>query len=344
MRARVAAAAAIGWLVLAASTVRADPPHWESSSIVIDCSTCHVTHAAPGGALTTSSGNVNLCQSCHSPSGLASDLPMNDADKAVPGVSGISHGYDVPTVNADLSTQDPEHLQMQRRVMDGNLVCSTCHDQHWSRAAERGTSRIGNARRLTSEGSSGTLTAGGDFDGAGGLWYLIDIVTAGDETGAIFRYSKDNGTTWFPDQTAGTDVPLDNGVTVTFGAGSFAVGEQWEFAASWPMLREPADQGANDTGDTFCRDCHRSWAMDHVDTQTWDGNPKSHPVGIVMGANGKSYDRTIVLDGNGAEQGSGGADSNASNDLRFDAQDRVQCWTCHGIHTADSNTLTDDSR
>ena len=303
-----------------------------------------MTHAAAGAALTTAAGNVNLCQSCHSPSGLASDLPVNDADRAVAGVSGKSHAFDVPTVNAALDTQAPQDAQMALRVMDGNIVCSTCHDQHWARSTERGTPRVGNPRQLTASGSTGTLDAGGDFDGAEGYWYLVEIVTAGDETGAVFHYSKDNGLTWFSDRTAGVDVPLDSGVTVSFGAGGYEVGERWEFAASWPMLRVPMDQGANDTGDAFCRDCHRSWSMDHLDARTWDGNRKSHPVGVALGANGKSYDRTVALDGNGAEQGAAGADSNPSNDLVFDAEGRVQCTTCHGIHAADGNTLTDDSR
>ncbi len=343
MRRSAAVAAAVCWLAWAGTAISSDPPHWESSSLVIDCGTCHVTHAAPGGALTTSSGNVNLCQSCHSPSGLASDLPMNHVDRAVPGVSGTSHAYDVPAVNAGLSVQEPDHLQMRLRVMDSNIVCSTCHDQHWARSSERGTARVGNTRQLTALGS-GSLTAGGDFNGTGGLWYLIDILTEADENNATFQYSKDNGLTWTGPLTAGTDVPLDNGVTVTFGVGTFFVGEQWEFTASWPMLREPADQGDNATGDTFCRDCHRSWSMDHTDVETWDGNPKSHPVGVAPGANGKSYDRATPLDGNGAVQGSGGADTNPSNNLNFDSEGRVQCATCHGIHTADSNTLTDDSR
>jgi hypothetical protein len=68
----------------------------------------------------------------------------------------------------------------------------------------------------------------------------------------------------------------------------------------------------------------------------------SHPVGDFLNANGRGYDRAIPLDGNGAPQGSAGADGNHSNDYALDAENMVQCLSCHHIHYADSNTLTED--
>jgi hypothetical protein len=68
----------------------------------------------------------------------------------------------------------------------------------------------------------------------------------------------------------------------------------------------------------------------------------SHPVGEGLNANGKGYDRAAPLDGDGSVQGVGGGDGNHSNDFNFDAEGLVQCMTCHGIHYADSNTLTED--
>jgi hypothetical protein len=82
--------------------------------------------------------------------------------------------------------------------------------------------------------------------------------------------------------------------------------------------------------------------MDHAAVETWDGTPKSHPVGVALNANGRGYDRAAPLDGNGAAQGGAGTDANPTNDLVFDAAGNVQCLTCHGVHYVDSNTLSVD--
>jgi len=69
-----------------------DPPHDDSNTI--DCMNCHTPHGAPGASITRVQGNPNLCMSCHVPGGLATNRPFNDADQAVPGVSGTSHRWD----------------------------------------------------------------------------------------------------------------------------------------------------------------------------------------------------------------------------------------------------------
>jgi predicted CXXCH cytochrome family protein len=319
------------------------PPHWESTSIVIDCtSQCHLPHQAQGGQLAQAAGNVALCQSCHNSSGLAADLPINSSDRAIPGTHGTSHAFDVAAIHAAYETQLPLDTEMQLRVMGGNVVCSTCHNQHSTTPAFGGTPRVGRSKQITALGSTGSVSSGGTFSGPEGVWYLIEVSQAGTQATARFQYSKDNGISFFPEQIAGTDVPLDNGVTISFGAGDYVVGERWEFAASYPFLRAAIDFEDNATGDRFCRDCHRSWMMEHSEVENWDGGFKSHPVGQVLGANAQGYDRTVPLDGNGADQGSGGADSNPTNDLALDAAGNLQCLTCHGVHYVDSNTLTVD--
>jgi hypothetical protein len=324
-----------------------DPPHWSSSTVSTDCTTpCHVVHHAAGAGLTSSAGNVNLCQSCHNPSGAAGDLPINSSDAAVAGVQGTSHAFNVAAVNGPLGTQEPVTPAMQLRVMGGNVVCSTCHNQHSSNATFGGRPRVSPAKQTTALGSTGSLTSGGLFNGSTGVWFLVEIVTGGNQGTARFRYSKDNGTSWFPTPPAtlgaGTGVTLDSGVTVSFAPGNFAVGERWEFSASWPFLRAAVDSGANGQGDTYCRDCHRSWVMDHESVRTYDGNFKSHPVGVALNTNGMGYDRPVPLDGNGAPQGGTGVDGNPTNDLLLDSAGLVQCLTCHGVHYVDSNTLSVD--
>lgn len=78
--------------VTAAPTLALDPPHDFSQSI--DCGNCHITHHAPGGAITTVAGNPNLCMSCHTVGGLAPGKPFADTDEAIPGISGTSHRWD----------------------------------------------------------------------------------------------------------------------------------------------------------------------------------------------------------------------------------------------------------
>jgi len=78
---------------LAAETTWAlDPPHDASNSV--NCATCHITHHAPGGAITNIAGNPNLCMSCHTVGGLAGSTPFADTDEAIPGTSGRSHRWD----------------------------------------------------------------------------------------------------------------------------------------------------------------------------------------------------------------------------------------------------------
>ena len=342
--------------LVATSAPAAEPPHWASPSFQITCTLqCHTVHGAPGGALTSSASNVNLCQSCHNPAGLANRLPVSDSEKALPGVRGTSHAFDVLAVNATLGTQAPLDTAMLQRVMSGKIVCSTCHDQHAGGSANGGTPRISPAAKITDLGTTGTLASGGTPTGPASSWYLVEIAGVGTQATARFGYSKDNGTTWAP---AGCDPPnatttncltasaagvtLADGVTATFGAGNFALHERWQFSASWPFLRHGLDSGDNTTGVKFCRDCHRGWVMDHTAVETWDGTEKSHPVGVVLGVNGLGYDRAAPLDGNGALQGSVGRDTNAGNDYLLDAGGRLQCLSCHGIHRADSNTTTED--
>ncbi len=104
-----------------------DSPHWGNG---ISCVSCHVTHNSPGTQLSNVAGNANLCMSCHNPAGMAAAKPFSEADKARPGVSGTSHAWEVPAENNTHETQLPSDPEMSPRIMDGDIVCSTCHNQH----------------------------------------------------------------------------------------------------------------------------------------------------------------------------------------------------------------------
>jgi len=320
---------------VAENALASDPPHWVGAIEVTDCtSNCHMTHQASGGQLTANASNVVLCQSCHD----ANNLPINDTDKAIPGSTGRSHQYDIGADNPAYGAQTPQHQEMNLRIMGGNVVCSTCHNQHLSPASFGGTPRIGEAQRLV--GVGGSLTSGGTFSGANGVWYLVEITLLAP---LQLQYSTDNEGSWVGPVgfSYGNPVSLGDGVEVTVTSG-VAVDDRWEFYASYPFLRVALDSGDNSVGNAFCRDCHRDYKMDHsaVEEDGWGtGTFKSHPVGIALDANGKGYDRTNPLDGDG---GAPGTDGNPTNDLKLDSSSLVQCTTCHGVHYADSNTLSVD--
>jgi len=96
-----------------------------------NCSSCHILHNAPGTTLTSVGGNALLCQSCHNTNGAASAKPFANADKAIPGISGTSHAWDVAAENTSYETLAPAaDTEMGKRLPAGNIICSTCHNQH----------------------------------------------------------------------------------------------------------------------------------------------------------------------------------------------------------------------
>jgi hypothetical protein len=192
------------------------------------------------------------------------------------------------------------------------------------------------------------------------------MVTATTGSTVSFKVSHDRGASWFAwsgsawvvdtglagrPVALGTPVDLDDGanVRVSFTAAatsSYKASDYWEFWISYPMLR------ASNVDDAMCLDCHADRAHSALRVEGGDAaypadgvNAFSHPVGEALT---RSYDRTpaTLLDANGAVQVSAGADAdgNASNNLALDSSNRVRCTSCHAVHNADSNSLTQDAR
>ncbi len=78
-----------------------------------------------------------------------------------------------------------------------------------------------------------------------------------------------------------------------------------------------------------------------VKTVTLGTTVFSHPVSQTMT---KTYDlpAAAILDANGATTQAVG-DGNASNNLVLGSGNVVTCLTCHQVHNADSNSLSDES-
>ncbi len=104
-----------------------DTPHWDNG---MDCQSCHTLHHSAGIQLTSVEGNANLCMSCHNPTGFAQAKPFTNADRAVPGVSGTSHAWHATAENPPHGAQAPQQEEMAKRLFNGEIVCSTCHNQH----------------------------------------------------------------------------------------------------------------------------------------------------------------------------------------------------------------------
>ena len=120
-------------LILATGRVNGQTDH-----SLINCTSCHLKHNAPGVALTNVEGNALLCQTCHITGGAATNKPLVDANNiALFPSTGNSHAWDVSAVNPLKETLLPLDAEMSLRTPLVNevpgteqLICSTCHNQH----------------------------------------------------------------------------------------------------------------------------------------------------------------------------------------------------------------------
>ncbi|MBI3185631.1 MAG: hypothetical protein HYZ28_26125 [Myxococcales bacterium] len=346
-----------------------DPPHWAGTELDFSCKSCHTFHNAPGMTLTSVAGNANLCQSCHvnRPGADAGTgifgFPWTSGDQAVPGSQGKSHRWDAVAENPDFGAKAPLDLRMSKRIEGGKISCSVCHDQHNgatlnSQGASQYTSYAAgdwNAPLGFDAGTDARLSLQTPAAGSNAKAYQLKVVTGGGVGTARFVLSNDNGRSWFGwilpsgpwdsavstgKLTAASNVELNDSPTsnVKVGfSGTMAVGDQWRFYLSYPMLRIRNDASQ------LCEECHRERVMDAgmVECCGDGGFVFSHPVGVPL--SGPSIrDGGSILDVNGMAQDAGG-DSKGHNDLRLDPNGLVRCMTCHYPHGADSNSQTEDS-
>lgn len=357
---RTTALAVLLITAIGAGVYAGDDPHGNAFSV--QCLSCHANHKAAGQNLTGAISNESVCRSCHNLAGTASRYPGERLHKSdLAGRLGASHAWNVAPTNAAAGAGLPSNPQMAVRLVNTNVACSTCHNQHVNDAASVASGTAGSQTQAVPVRIAGSGTGTVSYNAGGNAAaksYLLEIVETGGNVGtARFRLSNDGGLSWFGwsgsawiayvvgnGRLTGAGIPLNDGtsVSVTF-SGSFVVGDRIRFYVGYPFLRASLDSGSNATGKRFCRDCHSAWAMDHVAVGTYDGAWKSHPVGVALNANAGGYDRTVPLDGNGRVQGQAGADANGTNDLMLAGDATVQCLSCHGMHHADGNTNTVDT-
>ena len=207
---------------LVADSARADPPHTN------DCARCHKTHGAPGGSITTASGNFNLCASCHISGGLADSLPLNTADQALawPGLPA------------------------------GTNSSGTSH--RWDAGVAGRAAYLGGAATA----SSGQVGSAGAYTGAYSRTYVLTITASGNVGAARFTWNANMAGGGATNVLTAASVALGNGLLATFRNGSNGVAFQSN--DTWHLyvrsdLRNPADTNLlyKLTSNTVvCSTCH----------------------------------------------------------------------------------------
>ncbi len=113
-----------------------DSPGYTGPHIIDDgviCGRCHGITDQPGGHNGIWEGQANLCMSCHTGGGQGMDMPVNVYDLADPYVfgEGLSHAWGVAAINAAADSDGPAPgSEMGRYLDEGDLKCTTCHEQH----------------------------------------------------------------------------------------------------------------------------------------------------------------------------------------------------------------------
>ncbi|MDH3403207.1 MAG: cytochrome c3 family protein [Acidobacteriota bacterium] len=313
---------AVALAIAAAGPLAAlDPPHELVPQV---CDACHITHTAPGGALTTVAGNFNLCASCHVVGGQASAFPFSATDDpALPG-PGLPPGF------------------------------TPIGDSHrWDSGS------AGHTQADPGNTSPGTVRSGGTFNGRFAKTYVVTITGAGNAGVATFSFTDTEGGSGAA--TTGTDVPLNEGVSVTFTDGgpapSFRLGDVWRIFVRTD-LREPTVPSMLarlEDGKLMCSTCHNQ----HNQSKT-PFDPFAPPYGGPGTGAGRHFQRIdndasqMCFDCHAQRVTTQSADGShpvavpipggeyqAPTVVPLDVFGEVVCSTCHGVHytASDDGTL-----
>ena len=321
---------ALGLLLTAgAAALATDPPHniatANSYGALNYCSTCHKIHGGPGGALTTVSGNTNLCLSCHVSGGQATNKAFTAADQAVP--AGAS--------------------------LVGSTAGGTSH--RWDSSA------AGRIIKGTPNTSTGTITPSGDYTGAYAATIRIQVTLAGAAGTAKVAWSQTtNGTATFGTATTITTSTTAqalgaSGVSLAFSStGTFVLNDIF-YLYLRPDLVQPVSAMAThlEGGKAMCSTCHDQ----HLQAQA-PFDPTSSQTYTPGTTNNRHFQRVANDTGSlcgdchaPRNVGKGGTSHPVHVNLAsapntktptlgavLSAAGNVECLTCHDIHKAPATT------
>jgi predicted CXXCH cytochrome family protein len=313
-----------------------DPPHYTSHGISCGYSLsdvgCHKAHNALGYAITNASGNANLCMQCHSSTPAwvdASKYPFSNSDQATPGTGGTSHRWDANAINTTYQTSLPTSPDMYRRLDNGKLMCSTCHNQHSQSKASF---------------DPASPAYGGYGTGEGRHYQRIDNNT---NQMCLDCHTARNMT----DVTTYTGSELSHPVGISLPSTTL-------------FHNPPKDIGGSDqTGYSGTGDINAGGTSLTDSTKSWSNNSL---VGLyVRFTTGSNKDQKKQITSNDATtiNWSGAltvessveyeidSDGNLTNNFRLDnsgtpsfTTGNVTCLSCHNIHYADSDSNTYDDK
>ena len=318
-------AAAVG------SLLATDPPHniatANSYGALNYCSTCHKIHGGPGGALTTVSGNTNLCLSCHVSGGSATNKAFVASDQAVP--TGPS--------------------------LVGSTAGGTSH--RWDSSA------AGRLIKGTPNSSTATITPSGDYVGAYAATIKLQVLTGGATGAATVAWSQTvNGTATFGGATTITTSTTaqalgSTGVSLAFSSTGTFVPSDVFYLYVRPDLVNPTSAMAThlEGGKAMCSTCHDQ----HLQVNA-PFDPLASPTYTAGTTNNRHFQRvandtgSLCGDCHAARNvGKGGTShpvhvnlasapntKTPSASLVLNAAGNVECLTCHDIHKAPATTPT----
>lgn len=191
-------ALAAALLVLPRLGLAIDAPH--NAVYSIQCLSCHQPHKSLGNNLTRAEMNPLVCQGCHNSLGIARFFPMQDSVRAVPGVSGNSHFWEMAANNPKWGASVPPGAYSQNADADMDIrldktnpnnpkvICSTCHNQH-DNSNRWGRIHLSSVERTAGSGSTGSVTYAAVDHGARPQGYAIKIVQGGGRGAARYIIS-----------------------------------------------------------------------------------------------------------------------------------------------------------
>jgi predicted CXXCH cytochrome family protein len=200
-----------------------DAPHGAAQGL--NCMACHLNHELFGNQIGSTAGNANACLSCHQTGGLASRAALADRQQAK-----------LPPAAA------------------GQSAAGTSH--RWDAGPSGRVESLSGA-------PPDAVAPGGVYTGRYAAGYTITITSAGNSGAARFDWTgvgpgAGSGAGVF----TGNDVPLENGLTVSFrdrrAAPAFWPGDQWRILVR-PDLQPPANPemlGTLTDGKLVCATCH----------------------------------------------------------------------------------------